>query len=243
MYSIKDVFLTVQGEGSRAGEQSVFVRFSGCNLWDGIPEHRHLGKGACARWCDTDFAHGQQTELKKLLHVMDALWPKPLSGGMRWCVLTGGEPLLQVESVLLLRLRDAGWRIAIETNGSVVPKFEMEQVDLLTCSPKRGSTVVLPFCDELKVVLPGDAESAWTDAELLELADRLTAPAGCFVNPQDPIDPSKVQSTFLHPAPGALPGPTQGEAFKANVQRCLEFVRANPEWRVGVQMHKYLQVA
>jgi len=244
-YAVKDVFDTVQGEGTRAGCRSIFVRFAGCNLWDGNPDHRNVGKGACAKWCDTDFANGTPVDAKKLEHMMSAFWPRPSdsSNGQyveRWCVLTGGEPLLQVDEDLLDLLQESGWMVAIETNGTIEPKFQLDMVDLLTCSPKRGGELALTFCDELKVVLPGSTEIPWADEELLALAKKLKHPVTCFVQPMDPIDPSVVQSSYLHPRSGEE---VNGKAtYSANAARCVEFVRAHPEWRVGMQLHKYLRV-
>lgn len=243
-YAIRDVFLTVQGEGTRAGGKSVFVRFAGCNLWDGDPAHRHLGKGACAKWCDTDFAKGTSTTLDKLVTIMGNLWPRAI--GERWCVLTGGEPLLQVDQALIDALRNEGWSVAIETNGSVEPKFKLDTVQIVTCSPKRGAELKLTACHELKVVLPGDPDQPWSDEELEALGFALHPTNGRFVQPQDPTDPLAVQETYLHPLamhphPAEMVDKWKGE-FEANVRRCLDFVRTHPTWRVGVQMHKYLRV-
>jgi len=239
-YSIREVFNTLQGEGARAGARSVFVRFSGCNLWDGNPDHRDKGKGACARWCDTDFFQGMKMTAEQLLAKMDEQWPAA-EGTPRWCVLTGGEPLLQLDSALVCLLRDEGWRIAVETNGSM-PFKELDVVDVvshLTVSPKRGAPLVLKYADELKVVLPGDEAQPWTDSELHALADQL-APMDLFVQPQDPIDSRHVQVSFLH---GDKYRMDVGQAqYAANVERCIAFVKRNPHWRLGLQQHKMVNL-
>lgn len=230
-YAVKDIFDTLQGEGARAGAASVFVRFAGCNLWDGNPEHRHLGKGACAKWCDTAFAGGERLTAAQILERMDQAWPP---GGTRWCVLTGGEPLLQVDADLCRSLRDAGWRIAVETNGSVEMKPGVEPLlSHVAISPKRGAEVVLAYCDELKVVLPGDAVNPWTTDELHALANRLS-PLDCFVQPQDPIDPRYVQVTLLA-GNGQIP---EASSYGENLKACIALIKEHPYWRLGVQMHK-----
>lgn len=238
-YSVNSVWDTLQGEGVRAGARSVFLRFSGCNLWDGNPEHRHLGRGACSRWCDTAFANGHPMTAGAILQAMNACWP---GGGNapRWCVVTGGEPLLQLDEPLLSALVAAGWHVAVETNGSVPFKKGAEAlVSHLAVSPKRGAPVVLARCDELKVVLPGDVEEPWQDSELEALAARL-CPKQCFVQPQDSIDPSKVQTSVLQGNLGAPAGSVHHVRYANTVTDCIDFVKRNTSWRVGVQLHKLL---
>ncbi len=230
-YAVKDIFDTLQGEGARAGARSVFVRFAGCNLWDGRPEHRHLGHGACARWCDTSFVGGDLLTSQQILDRMGQAWPL---GETRWCVLTGGEPLLQVDADLCRALRDNGWRIAVETNGSVPLKPGVEPlVSHLAVSPKRGAEVVLAYCDELKAVLPGDAAEPWTHEELHALANRLS-PLDCFVQPQDPIDPAHVQVSLLL-SNGLVPDAAR---YSDNLKACMALIKEHPYWRLGVQLHK-----
>jgi 7-carboxy-7-deazaguanine synthase len=180
-YRLAEVFDTVQGEGAQVGQRMVFVRLSGCNLWNGLEEGRKSGKGDCAAWCDTDFRPRLTMTADELLSAMDALWPS----GDRWCCLTGGEPLLQVRPELLLHLRDAGWRIAVETNGTV--DVDLALADHLTVSPKKGGALALKDCHALKVVLPG----GWSDADLAEMTARY-AGAALFVQPQFG-NPSAVQ--------------------------------------------------
>ncbi|HZH02270.1 MAG TPA: hypothetical protein VEY30_00720 [Myxococcaceae bacterium] len=240
-YSVRSMFLTVQGEGSRTGAKSLFVRLAGCNLWDGHPEHRASGKGACARWCDTDFAQGEPMPLAKLLDSMNALSPRTGSES-RWCVITGGEPTLQMDLALVEGLHREGWSVALETNGTLDPVSEgtrvLDQVDHICCSPKRGGEVVIRHAHELKVVLPGDALQPWTEGELLSFYEKLH-PDAAFVQPQDAIDPSRTETSFLG---GQRPEAEMREVYQGNVRRCLDFVYAHPAWRLSLQTHKYLGV-
>lgn len=244
-YSLKEIFLTVQGEGSRAGALSVFVRFAGCNLWDGNPEHRAQGKGACAKWCDTDFAKGSPFSLDALIQSMNQAWT-PESQTTKWCVLTGGEPALQIDDALIDALKANGWSIAVETNGSIA-NTSFKKIDLLTVSPKRFAPIALPMEKpkgiELKVVLPGDENNPWAPDDVLKLAVQTNANF-VYVQPQDPINPKLVQSSYLHPSIGS--GDDLGmfeEQYARNVKRCFDFVASYPHARISGQLHKTLNLA
>jgi organic radical activating enzyme len=247
-YAIKEVFDTLQGEGARTGARSVFVRLAGCNLWDGHPLHREAGAGACARWCDTDFAKGKPMDAAALLKLMDKEWAPQAE--RRWCVLTGGEPLLQVDDALLWTLRDAGWAVAIETNGTVTDLPMLTSIDHLCVSPKKGGVLnplLLRAADELKVVLPGavPGEAGWSDDELNALAG--VTSGLLFVQPQDPpLDPDVIGLTVLHrnaeeverrgideetTAAGA-------ELYAQNLSRCMRVIERNARWRLSTQVHK-----
>lgn len=244
-YGVHEMFLTVQGEGSRAGHLSVFLRFAGCNLWDGHPEHRTQGRGACSRWCDTDFRHGTPKSAAEILVAIEQLWPKERTD-QKWVVVTGGEPGLQLDSELVELLHDHQWKVAVESNGTINnPAFHM--VDLLTISPKRGGDVVLsPNGDwyarvELKVVLPGDQDKPWTNDELIGFVNQL-APNYCYVQPQDPIIGDRVQESLLHSSlPSAVP-PELARQFKTNVERCFAVVMSLPYFNISVQGHKALSM-
>ncbi len=210
-YHLAEVFDTVQGEGAQVGQRMVFVRFAGCNLWNGTEEGRERGAGQCARWCDTDFRPKLSLALTELLSRMDALWP--VGVGARWCCLTGGEPLLQVDEALCVALRRAGWSIAVETNGTA--PFDLRLADHVTFSPKLDSSLALENCHALKVVLPG-GQVGWTAQQLDDLAGRFSA-ASLFVQPQD------------------------GDARGLSV--CLDFVRARPWWRLSLQAHKLIGIS
>lgn len=227
MYTVKSIFDTLQGEGHRTGARSVFVRFAGCNLWTGRPQDRGIGKGACSFWCDSDFFKGEKMGAPAILDRLDELWPK--YGGERWCVLTGGEPFLQVDPDLVIFLHLNGWKIAAETNGTVdVP----EGIDWLTVSPKLGTDIVVKSCHELKVVLPGGSDG-WAVDALVEMAERLNAQHR-FVQPQDAIDPTQVEVSYLV---GKSAGQRQ---YELAAQQCVDFVKANPSWRLSLQTHKML---
>jgi 7-carboxy-7-deazaguanine synthase (Cx14CxxC type) len=229
-YAVKEMFLTLQGEGHRSGAKSVFLRFAGCNLWSGRPEDRDVGKGACAEWCDTDFFKGELRTAEQILDQADALWPHDEEG--RWFVVTGGEPLLQLDSEFIGAAHELGWSIAVETNGTVrLPGFG-DEIDWLTISPKIGTELVLHVADELKVVLPGGREN-WTD-EALEQLEKDVEAIHYFVQPQDPIMKSMVDVTHLKR--GTI---GTAEEFQANVKRCVDFVMAHPNWQLTMQMHKF----
>lgn len=150
-YAVKEIFYTLQGEGLRAGRPAVFCRFAGCNLWSGREEDRER---ATCRFCDTDFvgtdgALGGRYEAQALAEQIAALWPA--GQAHRYVVLTGGEPLLQVDEPLLQALHAQGFEIALETNGSLpVPAG----VDWICVSPKAGADWVQRQGHELKLVFP-----------------------------------------------------------------------------------------
>lgn len=228
-YAVKDVFLTVQGEGMRAGELSVFVRFSGCNMWSGRPRDRDKGKGACSLWCDTNFYKGERFERAELLARM-----AEVRQGAKWCVLTGGEPGLQVDDELVEALHQDGWKVAIETNGTIdLPRA----IDWVCISPKRSALELQQTrANELKVVLPGElGKAGWSDAEL-EALERQYPRAHLFVQPQDPTDLGFVEVSYLR-------GETKGERqYKQHVKRCFDFAATHPQWRIGFQGHKLLDL-
>ncbi len=139
-YSIKEIFYTLQGEGTHAGRPAVFCRFSGCNLWTGREEDR--SKAIC-QFCDTDFVG------------TNALWPSTYPAS-KYVVFTGGEPLLQLDQELIASMHAVGFEIAIETNGTIpVPAG----VDWICVSPKMGSELKVLKGSELKVVIPQQNQS------------------------------------------------------------------------------------
>src|ERR1700754_2671167 len=121
-YSVKEIFYTLQGEGGQAGMPAVFCRFAGCNLWTGREEDR---ASAVCRFCDTDFVGtdgtlgGKYADASSLADLLAKQWPDV--GGRRFVVLTGGEPLLQVDAELVDALHERDFEIAVETNGTVEP--------------------------------------------------------------------------------------------------------------------------
>ena len=151
-YSVKEMFYTLQGEGANAGRPSVFCRFAGCNLWSGREEDR---SSAICQFCDTDFVGtdgdggGKFATAQDLALAIAAFWPQ--GQAHRFVVLTGGEPLLQVDAALVQALHDQHFTIAVETNGTVVPP---DGIDWLCVSPKAGSALVVRNGQELKLVYP-----------------------------------------------------------------------------------------
>lgn len=152
-YSVKEIFYTLQGEGANAGHPAVFCRFAGCNLWSGREEDRD---SAVCRFCDTDFvgtdgtAGGKYTTAQALAQAIADHWPVP-AHTHRLVVLTGGEPLLQLDTPLIDALHQHGFRIAVESNGTVLPP---PGIDWLCVSPKLGSEMVVQAGQELKLVYP-----------------------------------------------------------------------------------------
>lgn len=151
-YSVKELFYTIQGEGANAGAPAVFCRFSGCNLWSGLEKDR---AAAACNFCDTDFVGTDGTDggvyesAEELVNLIEKAWKG--NDDQRMVVLTGGEPLLQVDTPLLTALRSRRFRIAVETNGTrKVPVG----VDWLCVSPKAGAPLTQAAGDEIKVVYP-----------------------------------------------------------------------------------------
>jgi 7-carboxy-7-deazaguanine synthase len=151
-YSIKEIFYTLQGEGRRAGRPAVFCRFAGCNLWTGREEDR--SKAIC-QFCDTDFVGtdgtlgGKFGTASALADVIAAQWPA--DQGHQYVVLTGGEPLLQVDSPLIDALHQRDFEIAVETNGSITAPTG---IDWICVSPKAGAAWVQRTGNELKLAYP-----------------------------------------------------------------------------------------
>lgn len=151
-YAVKEMFLTLQGEGVQAGRRAVFIRFAGCNLWTGREQDR---ESAVCRFCDTDFVGmdgtfgGRYDSATKLAAQAKSLWERDNLAG--FCVLTGGEPLLQVDAALIDALHAEGFEIAVESNGTIAAP---PGIDWLCISPKAGSEVVQTSGDELKLVWP-----------------------------------------------------------------------------------------
>lgn len=151
MYTVKEIFHTLQGEGVHAGRSAVFLRFAGCNLWSGQAERE--GPGACAAWCDTDFVGtnpdgGRFDDAETLAERVRALWPTNDRG---FVVCTGGEPTLQLDVALIYALAGRDFSVAIETNGTrPVP----EGVDWIAVSPKMGLPLRQHRAHELKLVYP-----------------------------------------------------------------------------------------
>lgn len=149
-YKIKELYYTLQGEAFYTGRAAVFVRFTGCNLWSGLEKDR---KDAVCQFCDTDFIgvdgpNGGRYNAEELCSIIKDQWP---SKDQIFVVLTGGEPLLQLDQGLVDTMHSHGFYIAIETNGS---KLAPDNIDWICVSPKADAEVILTEGDELKLVYP-----------------------------------------------------------------------------------------
>jgi len=201
-YAIKEMFLTLQGEGMQAGRRAVFIRLAGCNLWTGREDDRST---AICRFCDTDFVgmdgdHGGRYQATALADQALSLWA---GEGRPFAVITGGEPMLQLDEELLDALHDRGFTIAVESNGTIAAP---RGIDWLCISPKAGSQVVQRSGQEVKVV--------W---------------------PQRELDMDEIARwNFEH----FLVQPMDGPELAANQQATIDFVLANPAWRLSLQTHK-----
>ena len=154
-YAVKEIYATLQGEGAQTGARAVFLRFAGCNLWSGREADR---AHAQCRFCDTDFVGidgpggGRFADAATLAAAVEAAWGP--AGAHRLVVCTGGEPTLQLDAALIAALHAGGFRIAVESNGTLPAPVG---IDWLTISPKAGTEVVQRTGDELKLVFPQPA--------------------------------------------------------------------------------------
>jgi organic radical activating enzyme len=232
-YAVRAVWRTLQGEGAWAGRAAVFVRLAGCNLWTGEEADRardaaRSGAG-CPRWCDTDFRRAGSARLSAgaLVAEMRRVAEGEADGAapIRFCVLTGGEPLLQADAALVGALKAAGFFVAVETNGTVALADAFGPAaawpDWVVCSPKLPEDRLrLEAMDELKLVVPDYRPEAYA-----RFAERLRAHR---------LGGAPVQYRWLQPEDG----PRAAEAARLAVALAL----ARPGWRVGVQTHKVLGV-
>ncbi|MEO8837969.1 MAG: 7-carboxy-7-deazaguanine synthase [Herbaspirillum sp.] len=155
-YSIKEIFYTLQGEGMQSGRPAVFCRFSGCNLWSGREQDR---ASAICNFCDTDFVGtdgvlGGKYSAPQLVEIINRLWPSTYPEH-KYVVFTGGEPLLQLDVVLIQQMHEVGFEVAVETNGTLPAP---DGIDWICVSPKMGSVLRQQAGSELKVVIPQAAQ-------------------------------------------------------------------------------------
>ena len=175
-YAVKEIFKTIQGEGAQAGRTAVFCRFSGCNLWSGREQDR---AGAQCLFCDTDFvgvdgtAGGRFANAELLAQTIADEWAG--SNERRYVVLTGGEPLLQVDAPLVDELHRLGFEIGVETNGT---RPAPEGIDWLCVSPKGDNEIILTSGNELKLVFP-QADAPPKRFEDLEFEHFFLQPMDC----------------------------------------------------------------
>ena len=151
-YAVKEAFLTLQGEGVQAGSRAVFLRFAGCNLWSGREQDRATAQ---CNFCDTDFVGtdgpggGKFADADRLAAHVEKLWGE--GAERRLVVITGGEPMLQLDAGLIDALHARGFRVAVESNGTIAAT---PGIDWLCISPKAGTNIVQRSGDELKLVWP-----------------------------------------------------------------------------------------
>lgn len=157
MYSIKEMYYTLQGEGAHTGRPAVFLRFAGCNLWTGREKDRQ--KAICT-FCDTDFVGidgpggGKFADAKELAAAVESIWTQVSRDTLhRYVVCTGGEPLLQLDGPAVEALKNCGFEVGVETNGTQVPP---DGLDWICVSPKAKASMVLTHGSELKLVYPQD---------------------------------------------------------------------------------------
>lgn len=211
MYTVKEIFYTLQGEGFHTGRPAVFCRFSGCNLWTG---HQRDRERAVCKFCDTDFVGigpdgGKFETAEELAWRVAALWPSHdgVMGEKPFVVCTGGEPLLQLDAPLVNAFHEVGLEVAVETNGTQRPP---PGLDWTCVSPKANASLVVTAGDELKLVYPQTEPDAQPE---------------CFEH-----------LAFEHFSLQPMDGPLVAENTRKAVAYCLE----HPRWRLSLQTHKHL---
>jgi 7-carboxy-7-deazaguanine synthase len=212
MYTVKEIFPTLQGEGAQVGRAAVFLRFSGCNLWTG--QARDKPRAVC-RFCDTDFVGydgtggGKFESADVLADTVEHVWRAAVESesGKPYVVCTGGEPTLQLDAPLVEALRARGFMVALETNGT---RPAPRGIDWICVSPKAGAPLAQREGNELKLVFPQ---------------------AGAHP-PQ--FERLNFQHFFLQP----MDGPNQRENLDAAARYCL----AHPPWRLSLQIHKLIGI-
>ncbi|MGN0227938.1 MAG: 7-carboxy-7-deazaguanine synthase QueE [Paludibacteraceae bacterium] len=201
MYKVNEIFFTLQGEGAHSGIPAVFVRFSGCNL-------------RCP-WCDTDFTNYTPMTAEQIVKEVRELYDMP-NERHKMCVLTGGEPSLQVDKPLIDALHDAGFYICIETNGT---RPLPQGIDWITCSPKEGTKIALKQVNEVKVVFTGTYDpQVWR--EQLKAEHWL-------------LQPLRYTGEWLMENVDAWENDRND-----NLDDTVRYILTHPFWRLSIQLHK-----
>ena len=216
MYTVKELFPTLQGEGAHTGRAAVFCRFAGCNLWSGREEDRAT---AVCQFCDTDFVGfdgdggGKFETANDLADAIEKAWLSTQAGPQqRYVVFTGGEPLLQLDKDLIDVLHHKGFELAIETNGTLkVPVG----VDWVCVSPKAGADLVVLQADEIKLVIPQSGHQ-----NLENLLAR--------------FEKMDYRYRYLQPMDGAQ--------LAENTQLAIQLCQKRPLWRLSMQTHKIIGI-
>ena len=216
MYTIKELFPTLQGEGAHAGRAAVFCRFAGCNLWSGREEDRST---AICQFCDTDFVGsdglggGKFETASALAEAIESSWRSTSAGPQqRYVVFTGGEPLLQLDDELIASLHHKGYEVAIVTYVTIKVA---KGIDLICVSPKAGSELIVLQADELKLVIPQNEHQ-----QLEKLMAR--------------FEGMDYRNRFLQP----MDGPN----LKSNTELAVSLCQKRPLWRLSLQSHKLIGI-
>jgi len=216
MYTVKELFPTLQGEGAHSGRAAIFCRFAGCNLWTGREEDRAT---AICKFCDTDFVGsdgiggGKFESAKDLADAIETSWGSTSAGPQqRYVVFTGGEPLLQLDENLIAALHQKGFEVAIETNGTIkVPAG----IDWVCVSPKAGAELIVLQANELKLVIPqlghDSLEKLLARFEKMDYRNR-------FLQPMD------------------------GPDLISNTELAVSLCQKRPLWRLSLQSHKLIGI-
>lgn len=216
MYSVKELFATLQGEGAQAGRAAVFCRFAGCNLWSGREEDRLT---AVCQFCDTDFVGtdgvggGKFESAADLAMAIEVLWLEAMgTQHYRYVVMTGGAPLLQLDTPLIEALHQRHFEIAVETNGTIkIPRG----IDWVCLSPKANAQLLVKQADEIKLVVP----------------QREHQPIETFLHRFEGMD---FRHRYLQPM--------DGPQLRENTAYAVELCQKHPLWRLSLQTHKMIGI-
>lgn len=212
MYTVKEIYTTLQGEGAQTGRAAVFLRFAGCNLWSGLERDR---ASAVCQFCDTDFVGtdgpggGKFPDAGALGDAVLKAWSKAAASSSSrvkpYVVCTGGEPLLQLDEPLIETLHGRGFEIAIETNGT---QPAPAGIDWICVSPKANAPLVLTSGDELKLIFPQEG----AEPQHFERLD--------------------FRHFFLQPM--------DSPKLRANIEAAVRYCLSHPQWRLSLQTHKLI---
>ena len=212
MYSVKEIYYTLQGEGRQTGRPAVFLRFAGCNLWSGRERDREM---ATCRFCDTDFVGtngvngGKYKNAKDLVKMVKKKWPSNRNNIQPYVVCTGGEPLLQLNDELIDVFHKNSFEVGVETNGTIIAP---DNIDWLCVSPKANSTLKQTSGNEIKLVYPQIEKNAQPKF----------------------FQELEFDYFFLQPM--------DGKNMNNNTKLAIEYCLKNPQWRLSIQSHKIIGI-
>jgi 7-carboxy-7-deazaguanine synthase len=221
-YSVKEIYYTLQGEGANTGRPAVFLRFAGCNLWSGREEDR---ASAICQFCDTDFVGGAKfANAQQLAEEVASQW---FGNGTskRFVVVTGGEPLLQLDEPLIASLHALGFEIAVETNGTLEAPTG---IDWICMSPKAGAVIKQRSGNELKLVYP-----QLDHAPVGTVGAQHAAPLRPLLDPAQ-FERLDFKHFFLQPM--------DGPELETNTELATRYCLEHPRWRLSLQTHKLLGI-